>query len=259
MIKCTVCNEELVREVIPRLNVPIATIESENSVIVGNTIDFYVVVSGGSTIKGLAVVPQFDTDVFEYVSGEWVIGGAFIQNVDLQTMTAVSAWTDPVDPNGRIYKFTLRSKVLATNTVVSAEVRMDDEAGPVSMSIVAKTLDVIECPHANGSYVEIDEHYHSFICADCGYGTIMEHRYDGANDFYCDDCGYLSCVLGDFDGDGDVDSDDAVYLLSAVFYPDTYILNQPGDMDGDGDLDSDDAVYLLYYTFYGDVYYPISH
>ena len=257
---CVVCGEVLVSEVIPRLNVPVASIQSADTVIVGTTIDFFVVVSGGTTVNALAVIPQFDTNAFEYVSGEWIIAGSILSNIDSVTMAAVAAWANPIDPNTTIYKFTLRSKAVTANTVVSAEVRMNDDLGPVTMSILPKNLSIIECPHATGTYTYINEHQHSFTCDICGYGEIQEHAFEDADDRLCEECGFFNYIPGDLDNDSDVDSNDGIYLLYYVMYGESeYPLNQPCDFDNDGDVDSDDAIYVVYHSFFGAADYPLVH
>ena len=256
---CNLCGEVAESMPIPMLNAAIATITSENTVINGNTIDFYIEVSNSLLIKGAGINLIFDDSLFEFVSAEWIIGGAFVYNIDPGTLAAVAAWTDLVDANTTIFKFTLKAKTLATGATVSASVKLNDEQGIIPLSVVAKTVDIITCPHTNCTFNVVDDNSHVMTCLDCGYGMLESHSFDDANDLVCDDCGYFKGEIGDFDADGDVDSDDAIYLLNASFEPVIYPLNQSGDVDGDGDVDSDDAIYLLYYTFYGAAEYPIVH
>lgn len=189
VIKCTRCNEVLEREVLPPIDSPVVSIESDtNTVIIGQTIDFYVTVNDCDPIKALAIEPIFDTEVFEFVSAEWLIS-ATLQNIDSNTNRAVSAWTAPTTVSGRVYKIVLRAKQITEATEVTAEVRVQIPE-LVILPVVGKTVAVITCPHANNTFVSLNDIYHAKVCDLCGNVEVLTHTFDNGCDTTCNDCDY---------------------------------------------------------------------
>ncbi|MBR0467280.1 MAG: leucine-rich repeat protein [Clostridia bacterium] len=69
---------------------------------------------------------------------------------------------------------------------------------------------------------------------------------------HCEDDGQY--IRGDLDGNDMVNDQDAIYLLFAVYFPDSYDLNQPVDFNNDGKVNDQDAIYLLFYIYFPDIY-----
>jgi hypothetical protein len=262
--------------VIPKLDAAIGRVESaEDYVIIGDEITFTLVIEDADLINSLAVVPVFDTEIFDIVSAEWLLGDAMIQQIEAGTYKSVSVWEDPLDVNCAIYRITLKAKALADYTDVSFTLKLEDENGTVDVSVVPKTVAVIECPHFVMEYEQLDDMYHAKVCTRCGYAEMEAHFYDDACDAYCNGCDHereaphafgaayacdeiyhwhvceLCGIAGtyeehSYDGVMDSDCNDCGYVR--------YIR---GDVDNDGDVDTDDASYLVYHIFFGDVEYPV--
>lgn len=259
VIRCTVCGETLNSVVLPRIGATVAKMESESDIIIiGDTVVFTLVIENAELANSIAVVPVFDTNVFELVNAEWLID-ALVQNIEEGSNRAISAWNEETDINGAVYRVTLKTKSTTPYTSVGCTLMINDSDGMVS--VVAKTvsvIDIVDCHHANTEVVDVDGTHHAHICTLCGYTVMEEHCYTDEFDSVCDDCGHERNVDGDVDGDGDVDSDDCIYLIYHVFFGnEDYPVAISLDFDGDGEETTDDGVYLLYYVFFGAGEYPL--
>ena len=98
--------------------------------------------------------------------------------------------------------------------------------------------------------------YDNACDAQCNYcdltRSVPGHTYSSDKDISCDECGYLRIVPGDVDEDNAVTQDDAIHLLSFIFFPERFPINEfhDPDYDKDGDVDLDDVFYLLYHSFF---------
>ena len=285
--RCTTCGEIVRSEIIPMLDAAVAYVESANeSVVLGDEIELTIRIEDCASVTSLAVAPIFDTDLFELVSMEWLIG-ASIQDVDEAAMRAVSAWGSAEDVNTAVFKITLRAKALSASATVGATVQAENDIGIIALTVMPCTVSVVMCPHTETEFCEVDGEYHAEVCIHCGFATMSEHRF-GADWMYDDsahwhacldcgaadvreahsfehdgdancDCGYERFLRGDVNGDGIVDADDATLVTYHIFFgSDLYPVNQGLDFNGDGLVNSRDSVYLLYYYFFGAGAYPLS-
>ena len=185
---CSVCGEVLKSEVLPPLGGAAARVESDfDYVVIGDTIVFTLVIENCDLIKSLSVVPMFDTNVFDIVSAEWLLQDAMIQDIEEGTYKSVSVWGDYVDVNCAVYRIVLKAKQFTDDTSVSFSLKVEDKEGVVT--VVAKSVSVTECPHANTSVENIDGTYHARVCDLCGYAVMEEHIYDNDYDLECNECG----------------------------------------------------------------------
>ena len=256
-LRCTRCGEVLRSEVLPPIDGPTAWVESESDyVAIGDEIVFTLVIENCDPIKSLSVVPVFDSNIFEIVSAEWLLEDAMIQDIEEGTYKSVSVWSDYVDVNRAVYRVVLRAKDFAAYTGVGFSLKVEDEEGVVT--VVPKTVSIVECPHTQTTVELIDDTYHARVCTHCGYAVMEEHVYDDIYDADCNACGHQRPLKGDVDNDGDVDVDDCIYLIYSVFFgTEDYPVYQSLDFDGDGIVCSEDGVYLLYYVYNGAGQYPL--
>ncbi|MDO5463264.1 MAG: hypothetical protein Q4F99_07270 [bacterium] len=273
---CSICNEVVYTEIIPIAGAPIAYINTPSDVVLlGDEVTFTVSIENSDPLKSLALVPSFDTDIFDYISARWLIN-ATLQSIDANTLRAVSAWSSARDVNTNIYEFTLRSKSLTPVTMVDSTVLIGEVDGTIELTVIPANLAVVDCLHENIEYVAINELYHGCVCTNCNHTVVEEHIFDNPCDNTCNSCGYVRPVDHSFDGEWIHDvfnhwkictTCGETVLLDEHFYDsdtDTrcnvcdYIRFIRGDVDGDGTLTSDDAIYLLYHFFFGDAEYPVN-
>lgn len=189
-ISCTACGEVLDREVIPMLNAPVISVCVEvDSVILGQTFDAYVVVSGSNPVKSVAFVPTFDTELFELVSVQW-LKQATIQVTDPEI---ASAWSTATDINGDLLKLTFRAKGLTAGSRITSEAYIQNN-GVVQVSVVGDSIAVVECPHEQFEISGVDGSYHVNVCCVCGYNVLSEHTFDHACDTQCNECDYTRAI-----------------------------------------------------------------
>ena len=273
---CTLCGAVLAEEIIPMLNAPIIQVQAPtDTVILGQEITFSVVIENCRPVKSLAVVPIFDTSVFELVDLRWTIS-ALMQNIEPDTLRAVSVWSGSTDINTTVFTITLKAIATADSTAMDFTVILHDENGTVPAAVVAKNVSVIECPHEHMTCTEVDGDYHIGVCDLCGHSRVMSHRYESVCHTTCVDCGHERVAphvpSPEWNGNGDMHWHDCelcgVHLGAAPHaYDNAYdaACNEcghsrfvNGDMDHDADVDSDDAVYLLYAILFGTAAYPVE-
>jgi len=189
-VYCTVCAEKVMEEVIPMIDNTVVTVTAEtDTVMVGQTFEVYISVSECDPVKSIAFVPQFDPNVFELVSKEWLIP-ATIQVTDPEI---VSAWTDATDINGNVLKLVLRAVDVAGSTPVSTEAYIQN-TDIITLSVVGDNITVIRCTHELFDVSAVDSTYHINVCSVCGYNYLSVHTFDHGCDTECNDCGYTRAV-----------------------------------------------------------------
>ena len=187
-LHCAVCGEVLKSEVLPPLGGAAARVESDfDYVVIGDTIVFTLVIENCDPIKSLSVVPMFDSSVFDIVSAEWLLQDAMIQDIEEGTYKSVSVWGDYVDVNCAVYRIALKAQQFTDDTSVTFSLMVEDKEGVVT--VVAKSVSVTECPHANTVVENINDAYHARVCELCGYAVMEEHIYDDDYDLECNECG----------------------------------------------------------------------
>ena len=171
---CTSCGEALATEIIPVIDGQSVRVEADRDIVlVGDEITFNIVIAGFDPVKALAIVPQFDTDVFEFVYATWNIE-AHIQSIEEGTLRSASAWDTFTDVNCSIYTITLRAKAPADITSVSCLLMYQEGTGRYEAPVVANTLSVIDCPHASMTYTDFGDAHHVHICDRCGFTELLE-------------------------------------------------------------------------------------
>ena len=272
--RCERCGILIASEVIPMLDNAIIRVEAPaDSVILGEELTFYVVIEGSTPIKSMALVPIFDSEYFELVSVSWVID-AFVTDIEDGTLRSIAAWASLTDVNTTVYAITLRAKALTVATEVDFTAKLQDDSGIIVASVVGKTVAIIECPHAEVTYFDMSDSYHTYTCNLCGYTVMEAHTYYNACDTDCELCGHERVAPHAMSEYWLYDADahwhectlcNIPMMTSAHVYDDAadtgcnecdYHRVMLGDLDNDGDVDSDDAVYLAYVVLFGEGDYP---
>ena len=172
------------------LNAPVISVCVEvDSVILGQTFDAYVVVSGSNPVKSVAFVPTFDTELFELVSVQW-LKQATIQVTEPEI---ASAWSTATDINGDLLKLTFRAKGLTAGSRITSEAYIQNN-GVVQVSVVGDSIAVVECPREQFEISGVDGSYHVNVCCVCGYNVLSEHTFDHACDTQCNECDYTRAI-----------------------------------------------------------------
>ena len=254
--RCISCNAIMESELLPKLNEAIARVETNvECAPVNGEIVYTLTIENCNLANALALVPQFDENIFELVSSNWVVD-AIIQDIETDTGRAISTWAEATDVNRVVFTFTLRAKVACESTTVGCILKAEINKQQIDIFVLSDDIKI--CDHPETTYVMVDEYHHNIVCTCCGYVVEEEHVYDNNADCDCNCCGYERYLRGDVDNDGDIDSDDAVYLVYNVFFGEVdYPVVQSLDFDGDGLETTDDGVYLLYYIYYGAQRYPL--
>lgn len=179
-------------QAIVEFGIPVIHVKSNlNSVRLNKTVTFYLVVENCHPMKGMGLVPIFDSSVFELVEAKWLIP-ATIQNIEEDTLNSVSAWSESTDVNKTVYKITLRAKATTDATKVDFSVSMQNDSGTITADVIEKTIEVV-CSHEDVWYDYVDENGHDVYCYYCekllGY---VEHSWveaTCAEPQHCSGCG----------------------------------------------------------------------
>lgn len=74
----------------------------------GNEIEIIVMLSNCQEIKSMAVVPLYDSDRLEYISGAWLLKDALMSDWNQDEQNGVILYSSETNVNGEIAKFVLR-------------------------------------------------------------------------------------------------------------------------------------------------------
>ena len=168
---------------------PTASLSSSaSSVYAGGTVTVTVKVSNCSSTS-LGIIPSYDTDNFELVSGEWLVTGAALS--DFSDGCAVIAYASSNNFNGNVFKFVLKAKSNAK--VNSYTVKCEVQAEGYTVTNPTCTVSVA-CNHSWGKWTQVNATTHTRTCSKCNATETKNHTYDNACDTTCNDCGYTRTV-----------------------------------------------------------------
>lgn len=255
--RCVYCDAIMESEILPKLNEATAKVETNvEYAAVGNEIVYTLTIENCTLVNALALVPQFDKNIFDLISSTWTLD-ALIQNIEEDTGRAISTWGEATDVNRVVFSFTLKAKTGCESTNVGCMLMAEINKEQIEIFVLSDDIKI--CDHAETTYVAVDEKHHTLVCTCCGYVVKEEeHVYDNISDCVCDCCGFERDLRGDVNNDGIVDPDDAIYLVYNVFFGEKdYPVTQSLDFDGDGSETTDDGVYLLYFIYFGELNYPL--
>ena len=164
----------------------------------GDEITVTVSISALDACKKGGVDIIYDSDVFELVSGSWLMTNSFIKDFDANTKDGVFAYTDAAPISGEILRFTLKVKDDAEigSTNVKVLLSLDGVAAEKSAAFA------VVCNHSYGDWTEADANNHKHICSLCGDSETAKHNWDqgttaktpsctaeGEKVYTCTDCG----------------------------------------------------------------------
>lgn len=100
-------------------------------------------------ISSIAIIPQYDNSVFEFVGGEWLLSGALIFDTKFDPASSL-IYASPTDINGDIMslKYKVKDGTLLGNYSVGCTIVIKNGSTAVSTSVEAGTITVV-CPHSN--------------------------------------------------------------------------------------------------------------
>lgn len=111
----------------------------------GETLKITVTLKCNEKVKSMGITPIYDKNVFELVSGEWLVSGTLIKNYDKPNNRGAALFSSEKDCNGEVFELTLRVKngVNGTKSEVKAElVLKDGESRDLPCSTVGTTVTV---------------------------------------------------------------------------------------------------------------------
>ena len=218
---------------------------------------------------------DFDTDVFEYVSGEALVSGFTAAGVSTVNDVIAGYFMDGDETlEGAIFQITLRVKEDAdfADYTISGSPSLSARVDGVLEGINCVAFDTtvsIACRHSFGDWIDIDETWHKHTCTICSfeetlyieYSVVFQHT-DGtvissATYHYGDtvEVPQPTAPNSHFVGwDKEVERCTGNAVYTAIFQEYT-----PGDMDGDGEKTCSDAVYLLLHVMFGEEVYPLGN
>lgn len=140
----------------------------------GDEVTVTVSISALDACKKGGIELSYDTDVFELVSGSWLLSNAFIQDFAVSTNDGVFAYTSATAVSGDIFQFTLKVKEGAAvgSSKVTVELALDGETLQESIS-----LNII-CNHSYGDWTEADKVNHKHTCSICGNEETAAHSWN---------------------------------------------------------------------------------
>lgn len=148
---------------------------SSNSARKGDVIEVTVTLSGSPLARSMALVPIYDTDQLEFVSGEWLIFGALLSDWSTTDKNGVILYSSEKDLNGPIAKYTFRVKDsdFWDDIVVSSRVIIKNLNDDLNVIVHSGTVNLI-CDHIWGDKVYtrnstcVEKGYTYHLCDICG-------------------------------------------------------------------------------------------
>ena len=169
-----------------------------DSIVRGNTVTVTVSLSNCAKLKSMALTPVYDSNVFELVSGEWLLTDAMLSSFDTKKGNAAIAYSAEKDANGDIFKFTLKVKDTAPFGETSLKVNPVVKNGSVSIECqAAEKIVTVNCSHSFDSNWSHDANQHWKECLVNGCDEKSEtanHTFDNDCDTTCNVCGYTRTI-----------------------------------------------------------------
>ena len=169
-----------------------------DSIFRGDTVTVTVSLSNCAKLKSMSLTPIYDSNVFELVSGEWLLTGTLISNFDTEKGNAAILYSAENDANGDIFKFTLKVKDTAPFGETSLKVNPVVKNGSVSIECNATEKNVtVNCSHNFDSNWSFDANQHWKECLVNGCDEKSEtanHTFDNDCDTTCNVCGYARTI-----------------------------------------------------------------
>ena len=169
----------------------------------GDTFTMTVNISGDSKMKSAMVLADFDSEVLELVSGEWLIDGT-IENFSPEDKGGFFAAEGELDTQGDIFRFTFRVKDAAAfdSTSISCTVDLKNGTDSLPLGTISPVSLTVTCDHTYGEWEKYSETQHQHVCSKCGNVEYENHIWDdgivttdptstsqGVKTYTCETCG----------------------------------------------------------------------
>lgn len=142
----------------------------------GDTVEFYISISGGGSCASLGCFLNYDSSVLEFVGGSVYAGGIMTGSMDSDGL--VLSYNGTGTPSGTVAGFTMRVRDGASYG--EAYVSIDGFAQGASISGDSTGI-TIACNHSYSDWQQYDGSYHQKTCGSCGDTKEEEHGWnDGA-------------------------------------------------------------------------------
>lgn len=144
----------------------------------GDKITVTVSLSDCAPFKSMALTPNYDKNVFELVSGEWLLTDAVL--TDFNGTSGAVAYSSAVEKSGNIFKYVLKAKDNATlkNTTIKTDAVIKNGDTTVTSTATAVTVKVICKNHSFGAWSKADDNNHKRVCSACDYVETTSHAWD---------------------------------------------------------------------------------
>ncbi len=151
---------------------------SANTLKLGDTVTITVSLNANAEFKSMALTPIYDENVFEVVSGEWILTGAMIASFD--NKNAAIGYSNAVNKSGDVFKYVLKVKDNATLKDTSIKTEAVIKNGSIVVTSVANTTTVkIICKtHSFGAWSKADNNSHKHTCSKCGVDESSAHTWN---------------------------------------------------------------------------------
>lgn len=175
---------------------------SATTIKIGDTVTVTVSLDSAAEFKSMALTPMYDENVFEVVSGEWILSGAMIASFD--NKNAAIAYTTAVNKSGEVFKYTLKVKDNATlkDTTIKTEAVIKNGSTVISSTASVTSIKVICKTHSYSDWANADSKNHKHTCTACDTAELAVHTWnsgtvtkaasckeEGIKTFTCTVCG----------------------------------------------------------------------
>ena len=159
----------------------------------GSTVTFTVKVTGVTAAKSIGIIPSYDTNVFDLVSGEWLVTGSAMS--DFSGGTATVAYASARAFNENVFKFTLKvkSNVKLGEATVNATVSIKNGNETITCNVTPGKV-TVACKHNYSAWSSTNATTHTRTCTLCGNPETGSHGYTNACDTSCNTCGHTRTI-----------------------------------------------------------------
>ena len=118
----------------------------------GETVTVTVTMNNCGAFKSMAITPSYDKNIFDMLSGEWLITGAML--ADFNGTNAAIAYSTEVTKSGDVFRFVLVAKEDAAvgNTTVKANAVVKNGNTSVPVTATTKTIKITCKTHTFGAW-----------------------------------------------------------------------------------------------------------
>ena len=171
---CTVCRQQ-------ESNTTISVSTDKDTYYRGDTVTVTVSTSAVEHCVAGGFLFEFDTNVFEYVSGQPLVSdfaGAGISTANGKVTGYFMGGDKTVQ--GEIFQITLKVKEDAAfdSYTISGDPRLIDDEGNLTCVANGITIDVV-CRHSYGDWKKVDGTTHKHICSICSNEETVAHAWNG--------------------------------------------------------------------------------